>query len=548
MSFVFALRRFATRRHVRPWALSAPILVLILSIPLLRPLHTPDPSLISDDEQSRLATVQAIVEHHTLAIEGTDFRDTRDKIVSRADIGDHFPVHVYSSQPPMLAVLLAGPYWVMHRSGLTLGRDPSSTVFWLTLLGITIPVAFAATLVYRMSRIFELKRPFRALLALVTVVGSGLISYSTVINAHAPAAVLLLAAATLLIHVITHNAPTRAPGWLIAAGFCAALAAAIDPPAIIFLLLLVLVIGAFRWPITTRGIGIVLYAIGAALPIGVHARLTQPITGDLRPGMFHPELALGRMWRKAREDASPERGRAAEEIRPTDPASPTPILASASQGPSAASQRIAPSDTPLASSSPGDVIASANSPFASSVFSDDDDDEPTTPWHNFLRGIYRVYSAFLGWHGIFSHFPIVLVGIIGVSLIMHRHWPAAMKMLAGTTLGGALAVILVYAICRTTTRDAMFATRWFVVFLPLTLFWAGAWLRRSHRQISWIIAGLLLAFSATASILGATGPLPRNGFDRYTVAGAWHNLLHPAPPPAYLPALADRGDADAIPQ
>src|SRR5450432_1586263 len=106
MSVAATLREFATRRHVRPWALCAPILVLIISIPLLRPLHTPDPSLISDDEQSRLATVQAIVEHRTLAIEGTDFRDTRDKIVSHADIGDRFPTHFYSKQPPMLAVLL----------------------------------------------------------------------------------------------------------------------------------------------------------------------------------------------------------------------------------------------------------------------------------------------------------------------------------------------------------------------------------------------------------------------------------------------------------
>jgi hypothetical protein len=152
----------------------------------------------------------------------------------------------------------------------------------------------------------------------------------------------------------------------------------------------------------------------------------------------------------------------------------------------------------------------------------------------------------VGWHGVFSHFPVVLLGIIGVSLIMRRHWPAATKMLAGTTLGGALAIILVYALCRTSTRDAMFATRWFVVFMPLSIFWAGAWLRRSHRRSSWILAGLLLAYSAAASLIGATGPLPRDGFDRYTVAGALHNFTHPAPPETSLSPLADRGNQDAI--
>ncbi|HET6250181.1 MAG TPA: hypothetical protein VFE47_20995 [Tepidisphaeraceae bacterium] len=512
MSVAVALRRFATRRHVRPWALCAPIIVLIISIPLLRPLHTPDPSLISDDEQSRLGTIQAIVEHHTLAIEGTDFRDTRDKIVAKSDAGEKFPAHFYSKQPPMLAALMSGPYWVMHRMGLTLGRDPSSTVFWLTLLCITLPVALSAGLVYRMSRIFEMKRPLRATLALVAVVGSGLISYSTVINAHAPAAALLLAAATLFIRVITHEKLNRAVGWLLLAGIFTALAATIDPPAVVFLILFVLVIGAFRWPILTRGVGIALYVLGAALPLTIHARLNRPITGDIRPGMFHPELALSRIRRKADVgDMVP--GKSAEEE----------------------------------ATSPSTASAPANSLFASSTASDDDD-EAQTPWQSFLRGSYRVYSAMLGWHGIFSHFPVVLMGIIGVSLVMHRHWPAATKMLAGTTLGGALIIILIYAISRTTTRDAMFATRWFVVFLPLTIFWAGAWLRRSHRTTSWILAGILLAFSVTASLIGATGPIPRGGFDRYTVSGAWHNFMHPPSPPAIPSALADRGNQDAIPE
>ena len=478
-----SLRRYLTRRHVRPWALCAPILILIIAIPIQRPLRTPDPSLISDDEQSRLATIQAIVEHHSLAIEGTDFRDTRAKIVAIGDIGEKFPTHFYSKQSPMLAVLLSGPYWVMHRFGLTFSRDPSSTVFWLTLLGITLPVALSAGFVYRMSRIFELQRPLRAMLALIAVVGSGLISYATVINAHAPAAVLLLGAATLLIHVITHTQASRSAGWLGLAGLCAALAAAIDPPAVIFLVLFLLVIAAFRWTIWTRAIGIALYILGAALPIAVHAELNRSITGDIKPGIFHPELAVARLA-KTRQ--------------------------------------------------------------TSMQLSDEDDDEPQTPWRSFKNGSYRVWSAFVGWHGILSTFPVMVLGIMGVTLIMHRHWPAATKMLAGTTLAGALAVILIYALSRTTTRDAMFATRWFIVFLPLTIFWAGAWLRRPHRRSSWILAGVLLAYSVSASLIGATGPLPREGFDRYPVVGALHNFTNPAPPPTLLSPIADRGNQDAF--
>ncbi|HWE04752.1 MAG TPA: hypothetical protein VG326_20260 [Tepidisphaeraceae bacterium] len=491
--------------------MSAPILILLIAIPLLRPLRSPDPRLISDDEQARLATVQAIVEHGSQAIEGTEFRDTRDIIVSKADVSSPFPSHVYSKQPPMMALLLSGPYWLMHRAGLSFSRDSSTVIFWLTLIGVTIPVSIAGGLVYRMSKTFELKRPLRALLAVTVVLGSGLISYATTLNAHAPAATLLLAAASCLIHVIFHNVPRRAAPWLASAGFFAALAATIDPPAIAFLLPLILVVGAFRWPIGMRTAGLLAYALGAALPIVVHAQLVRPITGDLRPGMFHSELAV-----------APR----VPQSMPWSGASLTSSVCAVS----------APGHSAVGDTS---ALAGSNSP--------DDDDEPHTRWRAFLHGAWRILGSFLGKHGVFSHFPIVVLGILGVSLIMHRHWPAATKMLAGGTLGGALAVIVVYALCRSSTRDAMFATRWFVVFLPLTLFWAGAWLRRSHRRSSWIMAGALLAFSVTASLIGATGPLPRGGFSHYTVAGAWHNLMdHPQPPPALLSPVADRGGQEAF--
>jgi hypothetical protein len=83
----------------------------------------------------------------------------------------------------------------------------------------------------------------------------------------------------------------------------------------------------------------------------------------------------------------------------------------------------------------------------------------------------------------------------------------------------------------------MFATRFFVVFLPLTLFWAGAWLRRSHRPRTWVLAAAMLVFSTAVSLIGATaGPLPPGGFGSdingrtaYTASAALKNLLHPTP-------------------
>jgi hypothetical protein len=444
--------------------------VLLLCLPLLRPLRHPDPRLVSDDEQARLGTVQAIVERKTLAIEATGFRSTRDKIA----VGRH----LYSNQPPMLALLLSGPYWVMHRLGLTLDNDPAWAAFWLTLLGVTLPVALSAGLVYRMGRLFELRRTLRAVLGLAVVLGSGLISYATTLNAHAPAAALLLSAAACLFHTTLIKEPRRGLAWLGLTGLCAALAACIDPPASVFLLLLIPVIGALHWPVVGRVAGVLVYALGAVAPVLVHAAAVKPITGDWKPGLFHPELA-------ARSNSAP------------------PIVARSF---------------------------------------DDEEDEPPTAWRLAGRRVLRIASSFFGSHGIFSHFPVMLIGIVGVSLVMHRHWPSTTKILAGATLAGA--VIVIYSLIRTDMREAMFATRWFIAFLPLVLFWSGVWLRRPHGQAAWIAACVLLAFSTIVSIIGATGPFPREGFDRYTVVGALHNLRTRPQAPQMPPILADRLTAD----
>src|SRR3954449_11269325 len=96
------LRRYADRPMVRPLALAGPILVLVFALPLLRPLR--HPSEMSNDENLRLATVRALVEHHSLSLEH-NYAHFRGAVKTRSG--------VYSSQPPMMALLLSAPAWVM---------------------------------------------------------------------------------------------------------------------------------------------------------------------------------------------------------------------------------------------------------------------------------------------------------------------------------------------------------------------------------------------------------------------------------------------------
>src|SRR3954467_10734636 len=66
--------RVRSRQMVRPWALCAPIVVLLISLPLLRPLRSP--SDISEGELARLATIQSLVENDGQAINATPFFGT----------------------------------------------------------------------------------------------------------------------------------------------------------------------------------------------------------------------------------------------------------------------------------------------------------------------------------------------------------------------------------------------------------------------------------------------------------------------------------------
>ncbi len=112
------------------------------------------------------------------------------------------------------------------------------------------------------------------------VLGSGLISYATVLNPYAPAAALVLLAAAILVQVSVVNTPLRSGGYLIAAGLFACLAAAIDPAAIVFTILFIGVILAMRWRWSLRIGGVLMYVIGMLPPALLHVSLSMPITGD----------------------------------------------------------------------------------------------------------------------------------------------------------------------------------------------------------------------------------------------------------------------------
>ena len=465
------IQRMRSKPLVRPWALAAPTLVLLIALPLLRPLRHPLPSQISDGEKSRLATVQSIVERHTLSIDRGLFRDTADRIV----VSDHY----YSDQPPMMAALLSPAYWTMRHFGWTFESNPVLVAYLLTLLGVTLPAALATGLIYRMGRLFELPRKWRTGLAMIVAFGSGLISYAVVLNPHVPAAALVLASAACLIHVSASKNLLRSLPFTALAGLCATTAAAIDLPAAAFLFLLPFVILSMRIRLDMRVAGLALYALGALPALALHGALVRPLTGDLLPPTLHPELV---------------------EV-------PRAPLANVAAAP-----------------------APANS-LLDKYLNEEDWTDPEPSWLALsARNAVRILAALFGSHGLLSHFPIVILGLFGIGKVMHRHWPTSTKALAVATISAAGAILVICALWKADWARAMFAARWFIVFLPLLLFWSGAWMRKHHHPAKWALVSILLAFSILVSLIGATDPVPRSGYQGYTAAAALQELLQPRPP------------------
>ncbi|MGH7215363.1 MAG: hypothetical protein ACREIT_11425, partial [Tepidisphaeraceae bacterium] len=379
--------------------------------------------------------------------------------------------------------------------GYTFKDNPTLVAYLLTLVAATMPVAVTSALVYRMGRLFELRRPWRMVLALSVVTGSGLIAYATVINSHAPAAALVVSAVACLVHVAGSKNPARNGGWIALAGLCAALAAAIEPAALVFVVLLAVCVPCMRWRPSLRVGALLLYLIGCTPPIVMHAALNVPITGDLRPGVMHPDL-----WTP--HHPSYARGtRVVERVGATGDGA----------------------ELPAALSELDDLY---------------EDGVSDSVWLLVGRAVNRVLVALFGPHGILSHFPVLILGLLGIAAVMHRHWPVTTKALATATFVGALAVVFLFAWFWTDWQEPMFGARWFVLFLPLLLFWSGAWLRKSHHPVSWGLAIAALAFSSAVALIGATYPFPREGFPGYTAAGALKQLIVKPQAPDVREALA----------
>lgn len=242
-------------------------------------------------EESRMATVQTLVEQGTFIIDHTEFNRTGDKVF----VNGHF----YSDKTPLLSVAAAGTYSILHNIfGLTL--DPTICVpdedraacraftptgtrftafYWLTLIFIGGSASLLIVLFWRAM----LNAGASSLLATALAVALGLASpiapYSIVFAGHVPAALCLFAGFMLLIA----SPIKRRSGWkFFFAGSFISLAANID-------LTLAIFIAAFGlWVLFTQWRRLLPFALGVMVPFALSAAINYWAAGTIMPLYFDP--------------------------------------------------------------------------------------------------------------------------------------------------------------------------------------------------------------------------------------------------------------------
>jgi hypothetical protein len=237
----------------------------------------------TDNSASRFAAIDALVHDHGFAIDHSPFVGTIDKV----SWGGHY----YSTKPPLLSVVGAGVYAVLHHAlGLSLrGSEPGTAVLAVTVL---LMLTSHLLLLYYGWRLLELLVP-EPLSRLAAYGGLALgylgLGYATTLNNHVPAAAVCLAGFT---HAVLARRGGGSRDWLLA-GFLGGLAPALDLGA----LFVSAAVGLYLLTADWRR-ALTLYAPAALPPLALHFVLTWLVSGSLLPIYLDKQAYLypGSYW------------------------------------------------------------------------------------------------------------------------------------------------------------------------------------------------------------------------------------------------------------
>jgi len=198
---------------------------------------------LSGNDRSRWLTIRGLVERGTFAIDDVVVEpgwDTIDAVVHPDATGN---LRLYSSKPPLLAVLGAGPYWLLHRiTGWTLGDHPFELGRMLMVVYGLVPLAIFMLFTFRLIDRIGTTDWGRIWAAGLAAGGTLLNTFAVVFTNHVPAAACTAASAWFAHRIAADGLRSRSS--FAAAGFAAALAAAFELPALAWLAAVIAILAA----------------------------------------------------------------------------------------------------------------------------------------------------------------------------------------------------------------------------------------------------------------------------------------------------------------
>jgi hypothetical protein len=225
---------------------------------------------------SRYATVEALVDYGTYAIDDSIYSFTIDKV----KIGD---VHI-SSKPPVLPTIAAGVYWLYQQvTGRTIAAHEGEVLF---VVGLTTGwLSHLVMLLYfwRLAKLL-LQRDLARLLALISVAFATLgTAYATALNNHSVAAAFAVVAFYYATRIGKNDNPTLSC-W-VASGLCAGFLPTMDLPAGA----LTAALFVYLFMIDRRR-ALLFFLPMAALPVLLHLYLSYLASGSLLPTYLRRDL------------------------------------------------------------------------------------------------------------------------------------------------------------------------------------------------------------------------------------------------------------------
>lgn len=199
-----------------------------------------DPSpFLSANDRSRWATIRALVDHGTYAIDDVIFKEngernrawhTIDLVYHRDSSGQW---HYYSSKPTLLPTLLAAQYGVIKlTTGETLAKNPFYVARLMLLISHVLPLGLALVALAWLVEKYGTTDWGRLFVVAAACGGTYLTTFAVALNNHLPAAVSVTFMLACLLPICWQR---QENSWrFLGAGLFAAFAASCELPALAF--------------------------------------------------------------------------------------------------------------------------------------------------------------------------------------------------------------------------------------------------------------------------------------------------------------------------